>query len=488
MSSQYEEHALLEHDPDRLLVAMDSSDGVVQAPGSAAIIEAYKRVVGRGARSQQLVMGLETGCVPGFCVKIPAVQTPALPGNYHVNGGFVMGPARLMYQMWHDVATTNVSCCHNGRMHPQLGMGNFALRHPELVTFDVQQRLIAIINLRDSNELPTNYQVEGGYVRNRNTGMRPAFLHFPGQQFPAAWQTYRDLVLQPRGLLSARFVSTIKVQRKLTAVKLTHEPRSVDARSHEKPRPKHTAGLAGWPSVRAQVCTNIKERVIFMLTSTPHRAARMERVLENMRAQSRRPDAVILTIPKTYARPPLSSLQYRLEQAIADDSLLQVHRIDQDAGPLTKYFGGLALGRNSNDIVVVGDDDVWYDSTFIEDFACAVASGAPNVVYSSGRDTSCGTALGACVMGFRGISMRASMLLAIPSLSIPKECFLADDVLVTHHFQSRGFTIKKLRTRRRYHIDAAFAWSNASINVIHKQHNYEINRKCVEQLIPRNPD
>lgn len=515
MSLQYDEHAasIAEQEPEHLVVAMDSSDGVVQASNEAQIVEAYRRVVAESLQQQPLVMALETGCVPGFCVPVPALPSPALPDNLHVNGGFVMGPARLMQVMWHAVATTNVSCCHSGKMHPQLGMGQFALRHPELVTFDVNQRLAAIINLRETTELSSHYRVERGYVTNTHTGVRPAFLHFPGQQFPASWHTYRDLMLRPRGLLSPRFAEGGGPSSALSpadragaegaaaapgpkATRPKPRPKPKPARTRDGPRPKHTSGLAAWPLVRAASCTaKSAERVIFMLTSTPLRAARMGRVLENMRAQTRRPDSVLLTVPNRYARPPLSSLQFDLAPAVAQDPLLRLFRVDRDAGPLTKYFGSLALEGDKNrsrspgaadmdDIVVVGDDDVWYESTFIEDFACAVAASRAGVVFSSGRDTSCGTALGACVMGFRGIGLRASMLTQLPSVAVPTECFLADDVLVTHHFQARGFTLKKLRTRSRYQIDDNYAWSNESVNVIHKAGGYEINRECVERLMP----
>lgn len=112
-------------------------------------------------------------------------------------------------------------------------------------------------------------------------------------------------------------------------------------------------------------------------------------------------------------------MDFVLAPAVARDPLLRVMHVDRDAGPLTKYFGSTMLtasaangnGATTNDtIVVVGDDDVWYESTFIEDFACAVGSSLGGAVFSSGRDTSCGAALGACVMGCRGIGLRASML------------------------------------------------------------------------------
>ena len=61
----------------------------------------------------------------------------------------------------------------------------------------------------------------------------------------------------------------------------------------------------------------------------------------------------------------------------------------RDLGPITKYAGvnyllahlqPASLARRA--IVVVGDDDVFYGSSFIEDFACAVATGPENAVYS----------------------------------------------------------------------------------------------------------
>ena len=145
-----------------------------------------------------------------------------------------------------------------------------------------------------------------------------------------------------------------------------------------------------------------------------------------------------------------------------------------------------ATGARADDIVVVGDDDVWYGNNFIEDFACAVAASAQGVVVSSGRDKSC-EALGACIMGFRGVAMRAGMLDALRGDAVPSECFLADDVFVTHHFLERRFAVKKLKTRTKYTIDGAFAWSNESINIIHRREQYTLNRACVRRLLLHKP-
>ena len=218
-----------------------------------------------------------------------------------------------------------------------------------------------------------------------------------------------------------------------------------------------------------------------MLTLTPPRAARLGRVLENIRTQSRLPDEVLLTVPRAYARIPLASMTYTALPSAARDPLLIMFHVDRDAGPLTKYLG-IAAVANGSDIIVIGDDDMWYGPTFIEDFACAVAGSHTGVVFSSGYDKSCG-ALGACVMGFRGIGVRAEMLRELPRVIIPPPCFLADDVVVTHYFNIQGFELKKLRTRTKYSIDGAYAWSNESINTIHKRHKYTLNEKCVQALV-----
>ena len=101
---------------------------------------------------------------------------------------------------------------------------------------------------------------------------------------------------------------------------------------------------------------------------------------------------------------------------------------------------------------------------FYEDYACALARAPAGTVFSSGLDRDCG-ALAPCVMGFRGVALRAGELSALPSMAVPEECFLADDVAVTYHLtRTRGYRVRRLRLRSKYRFDAGFAWSNSSIN------------------------
>ena len=61
-----------------------------------------------------------------------------------------------------------------------------------------------------------------------------------------------------------------------------------------------------------------------------------------------------------------------------------MHTIESDRGPLSKYLGALAPAVPPTATVVVGDDDMYYGRTFVEDYACAVAAGPRDTVYSSG--------------------------------------------------------------------------------------------------------
>ena len=130
--------------------------------------------------------------------------------------------------------------------------------------------------------------------------------------------------------------------------------------------------------------------VYFLLSSTPDRSARLPRVLDTMRRQSLQPAAIVLSIASTYNTSRFTHSSYTIAPEILNQQpRLLVHTVPRDLGPITKYAGinyllahlqPASLVRRA--IVVVGDDDVFYGSSFIEDYACAVATGPENAVYS----------------------------------------------------------------------------------------------------------
>jgi len=232
--------------------------------------------------------------------------------------------------------------------------------------------------------------------------------------------------------------------------------------------------------------------VYFLLSSTPDRASRLPRVLATMRRQTLKPTAIVLSLAEAYNATRFVNATYAVPSTLLDPGAqprLLVHTIPHDLGPITKYAGAellLRQGSASKAIVVVGDDDMYYGETFIEDYACAVASAPAGIVFSSGIDRDClGKAtLSACVMGFRGVGLRAGMLQDLgAAMRVPRECFLADDLAISYYLAVlHSFDIRRLRLRSKYKFDDEFAWSNSSINTYHRHLKFGVNRACAASL------
>ncbi len=221
----------------------------------------------------------------------------------------------------------------------------------------------------------------------------------------------------------------------------------------------------------------------FLFTSTPDRADRLLTVLQSMRKQSVPPRKLVLTLARGYNASRFGSTTFALPTALPPRPQLEVHFIDEDQGPLSKYLGAVAVADPSA-VVVVGDDDVFYGRTFIEDFACAVQASPVGTVLSNqlDADSACRW-LGGCVMGFRGVAMRSGMLHGLRDFSPPAECFLADDVSISYFLSRvRGYRIRRHRLRTRHKLDNAFAWSNSSIHTFHSQRQFRVNEACSEAM------
>lgn len=110
---------------------------------------------------------------------------------------------------------------------------------------------------------------------------------------------------------------------------------------------------------------NDNKRIVISLTTLP---ARLQDnwilpTLQSINNQTRKPDAVYLTLPK---------IAKRLNQPYPEPSneikqLCTVVRINQDYGPVTKVIGGLYREFDPNTLIISLDDDQFYGETFIEE-------------------------------------------------------------------------------------------------------------------------
>ena len=228
--------------------------------------------------------------------------------------------------------------------------------------------------------------------------------------------------------------------------------------------------------------TRQSTKVYFMLTSTPARAHRLPQLLNVMRKQTRRPDRVILSIPNTYSR---FSSPYVLSSG--HDPLLIVNHLAHDAGPVSKYLGVMMV-RENNAMIIIGDDDVDYGTTFIEDFITALRERRDmNAVVTGNFDRSFGR-LSPGVMAFAGVGCYAKQLRRLVrrvlQRPVPAQCFLADDVVATHYFKIvNGYKLYNLTRRTSNFNDVAIYRSNSSINHFHVANGNRVNLECERALM-----
>ena len=192
--------AMAQLPPDQLTIVMDSTDAFAQA-SEAEVVAAFERV----SMGKPIVLSLETGCPRTRCTEAPAAAGEVeaaeaytgIPGLKNVNGGFVMGRAAALKQLWEFTAAH--ACCantkHNQKPSAQLGIGRFFTAHPELVAFDRTQQLCAQIQNMRYNQFKRHYQVaslnrtqrsgDGALeirqqVRNARSRVASCFVHVPG--------------------------------------------------------------------------------------------------------------------------------------------------------------------------------------------------------------------------------------------------------------------------------------------------------------------
>ena len=110
-------------------------------------------------------------------------------------------------------------------------------------------------------------------------------------------------------------------------------------------------------------------RCVVSLTSTPERVFKIRPVLESLLAQTRKPDAIILTLPQVFRR---TGAPYVVPSWLSpsDPQFLAgitVYRISRDYGPATKVMGALECERDPETRIIYLDDDAVYHPGMVAD-------------------------------------------------------------------------------------------------------------------------
>jgi hypothetical protein len=111
-------------------------------------------------------------------------------------------------------------------------------------------------------------------------------------------------------------------------------------------------------------------RVVLSLTTTPVRISKIRPVLASLLAQTRRADAIILTVPLVMRR---TGQPYTVPAWLTDPSDpdylggITVHRSQLDYGPATKLVGALEVEKDDDTRIIYLDDDTEYDPRLVEE-------------------------------------------------------------------------------------------------------------------------
>lgn len=187
--------------------------------------------------------------------------------------------------------------------------------------------------------------------------------------------------------------------------------------------------------------------VIAAMTTLPSRIGSMEATLASLVGQSRPPDRILLSLPRSSRR---EGTGYEIPDFLAPGSELgravEIVRTDHDVGPGTKVLGCLrAIDEPS--ILVLTDDDVAYAPSFLEDLVdCQGAD--PDVACSYYTYRARGLTIGQGCDGFAMWSPATTGLRewVEPHLEDPA-IFHHDDVWISFFLARQGVRLRRVELR-----------------------------------------
>lgn len=171
---------LREQTPDELVAVVDCYDLLMVRPPEA-LIQAYAHYTNDSTYT--IVNGAETRC--GYnCEK----QTCSHQKNFQCNGGFVMGPASHLIELYEYVL-------EHSPTDDQIGIGLYRNKHCNKVSLDTQRKLVANIYGLDAWRRELGYNKDKT-IKFKPTGELPCAIHMPFMQadFGFRWQSIRTQV------------------------------------------------------------------------------------------------------------------------------------------------------------------------------------------------------------------------------------------------------------------------------------------------------
>ena len=197
------------------------------------------------------------------------------------------------------------------------------------------------------------------------------------------------------------------------------------------------------------------------LTTIPQRVKNLNKSIESLLNQTRKPDKIFINIPLKYKR--FEEIINKDEIPKFDDNTVEITRCE-DCGPGTKLLGSLNKFEK-NSLVILADDDHTYEDYMIEKFFYFYSK-APNNAYSFYVHPLGNFGIG---QGADGFAINTSHLKGVKNfydkiVKNHKELFLYDDLWISYFLY---FFKKNKILSLREHLKKS---NDGKLSLIYKKH------------------
>jgi len=206
-------------------------------------------------------------------------------------------------------------------------------------------------------------------------------------------------------------------------------------------------------------------KIIVGLTTTPVRLDNIGKTLLSLCRQTKKPDEIVLTIPKISARFGTKyEIKDKLLLRLIELKIITLNEINDDYGPATKFVGLLLRDYNPEDILIWVDDDILYAPNVVENLTNCLR---PNTAIGLSRfnfdrngnyiKTVNHMGYAEIIEGFSGVASYKNCMPPINELNkygirpqtneslkninkIEKAQFLSDDYIISTYFKQKGIS------------------------------------------------
>ncbi|CAK0778500.1 hypothetical protein CCP3SC1AL1_990007 [Gammaproteobacteria bacterium] len=195
------------------------------------------------------------------------------------------------------------------------------------------------------------------------------------------------------------------------------------------------------------------KRVVVSLTSSPTRITLIKDTLDSIMKQTIKPDLIYLNLPFVFKRTN-KKFKYPLPSFITSNTLIVVNQC-KDIGPATKVLPVLEHEQKNETVIISIDDDITYNPLLIETLLSRSNEFPNSVITTSSfviddirqkKNERHDVTYVQLLEGFSGVLYKVKFIknfdISILSKTIV-ECFRSDDVMLSNHVLSEGYSIIK---------------------------------------------